>query len=415
MSLPKTNISLLKVACLIGEITTNSNGISVLDTRLSKLCTSDKINIFSKYKPLAYVGDPNADPSWYKGADGKCGIIIPSLGSDFSIIDTANWTLNKPAGGSTSPYRLFYFGGYEHDAIPVVRTGITGDITANRGIDTTKAFHPYSIVSPSDYNISLDDIYLGNKLIGDCYFACQISYNGANVYACSSDIIRNHPSLTVDLSTFNSTLVNVKQTIRFFIVGEYFEQKTSWTIQDIQYCMWQNNSNLAVAGFTLKEDATFYISVQAVSDTLQSGTSGYTSISDHSTENTAKVIQANTGAIYLLCNMVNRSTGAWQIPLSSLRGKSQNWWEGSIERTMPEIYTTTGTRITSTITLPASSTVQYVFKWSYNYKNNILTTAPFSTLIRGNISFDYLNGSTYIDVNSNQNTSVAWYVKSSED
>ena len=47
MSLPTTNLSLWRVACEIGEV---ANGKVV--TNLSRLCTSDNINIWSRYKPL---------------------------------------------------------------------------------------------------------------------------------------------------------------------------------------------------------------------------------------------------------------------------------------------------------------------------------------------------------------------------
>ena len=71
MNIPKTNIrQLYHVACTIGEVVNGK-----LETRLSKLCTSDRINIWSKYKPVIHhFTDRPTD--WWKGSNSDCGIKI---------------------------------------------------------------------------------------------------------------------------------------------------------------------------------------------------------------------------------------------------------------------------------------------------------------------------------------------------
>lgn len=50
MSFGNTNISQLAVACAVGENVTIS-GVNYLDTRLSVLCTSNRVNKYSRYRP----------------------------------------------------------------------------------------------------------------------------------------------------------------------------------------------------------------------------------------------------------------------------------------------------------------------------------------------------------------------------
>lgn len=92
---------------------------------LATLCTSSNINMWSKYKPvhnnIAFPNNEvaaskstwytNSSRDWWLGAANKPAIEIP-LCETFDAIKAAYWIHNKPTGGSSSPYRLSDFIGY---------------------------------------------------------------------------------------------------------------------------------------------------------------------------------------------------------------------------------------------------------------------------------------------------------------
>ncbi len=111
MKIPTTNIrQIYHVACTIGEVIT-VNGVTCLETRLSKLCTSGKINIYSRFRP-GY---------WYVGTDGKLAFRLPRGGSQTDPRGyRSNGTDNKEG------YHLGDFGGYNpYAAAPYINTGGT--------------------------------------------------------------------------------------------------------------------------------------------------------------------------------------------------------------------------------------------------------------------------------------------------
>ena len=99
-------------------------------TNLGVLCQSEKINKWSKCKPVVWdaISRDNLPKQypWYVGDNGLCGFsnIIPL--DITQLINEYNkdggksiWTYIKPKGGS-EPFRLLDFDGYYHNAIPFV-------------------------------------------------------------------------------------------------------------------------------------------------------------------------------------------------------------------------------------------------------------------------------------------------------
>lgn len=98
---------------------------------VSMLCTSLKINMWSRCKPV-HITSASPDRSmpadgegaWWKGTMNNCGIKAPPVASYEEIpkLYTANkmngYIYEKPWGGSNSPYRLADFLLYKHDALP---------------------------------------------------------------------------------------------------------------------------------------------------------------------------------------------------------------------------------------------------------------------------------------------------------
>ena len=104
-----TDITTTKVRNALGENTHD----------VGSLCKSSKINMWSKRKPVRRAVDFIADPNEVgKTLDHKWGLSlanftgITSDGSD----DDRRTVYNRPNGGSSQPYRLGDFRGYNHEA-----------------------------------------------------------------------------------------------------------------------------------------------------------------------------------------------------------------------------------------------------------------------------------------------------------
>lgn len=118
MKIPKTNIRLVDVACTIGEVSSGK-----LVTNVSKLCSSNKINMWAKYKPVRYNFTSNRPTDWWKAENGSCGLQI----NYYSVANSANiqalidrikngetgFSYLPPRGQAYSePFRLGDFAGY---------------------------------------------------------------------------------------------------------------------------------------------------------------------------------------------------------------------------------------------------------------------------------------------------------------
>lgn len=123
--LPTKDLRLVyHVACTLGEVT---NGY--LETRLSKLCTSEKINMWAKYKPVRHNFTSNRPSNWWKGGNGRCSIDYKTYSSVYNMINAIDagdvaYTYLRPTGGASSPYRLGDFAGYNIDATPPIKQGV---------------------------------------------------------------------------------------------------------------------------------------------------------------------------------------------------------------------------------------------------------------------------------------------------
>lgn len=99
-------------------------------TKVSELCTSDKINWASIFKPVHIANTPKPDRSgeWWRGTYMDCGIKpkymnIYSDAPDAMTSDHKNgWTYQRPWGGDISPFRIADFMKYNHYAIFPIRS-----------------------------------------------------------------------------------------------------------------------------------------------------------------------------------------------------------------------------------------------------------------------------------------------------
>ena len=113
------------------------------------LCTSDKINVESKFKPVSYpaisdITEAELISTNYGISEDSIGNIRTALVNPPTTLK--KWIYNKPTGTSESPYRLGDFRGYDHTAKfkegdwGIVRAFIAGaDIAEFNGIKIIKA------------------------------------------------------------------------------------------------------------------------------------------------------------------------------------------------------------------------------------------------------------------------------------
>lgn len=182
MTLPKTNLrQVYHVACTLGEVVNGK-----LETRLSKLCQSSKINPWSKNKPLLMTqeatdwvnngGDlKDYSGNWQRGNLGTYGFNLPIGMSHDAIRAGANWDYAPPTGGTRQPFLLGFFAGYNPDAKPFMMTSIKKDdneVAVNRTAQETYGFGAAIALSSED-QIGFDDFE--NSQIGESYF-CVIMY-----------------------------------------------------------------------------------------------------------------------------------------------------------------------------------------------------------------------------------------------
>lgn len=164
MALPTTGITTTLVAQTIGEA---SNDVGTL-------CSSTKINKWSKWKPIRYSKSSGLIVSEFFGAGNNWGVIKPAArvggtGGDYdvknAIINAATldlWTHDKPTGTYISPYRLGDFRNYNHSAIPFIYLPLyinnTITVKVSESSKMVKA-NPLTDVGDTNYNITFSDVF----------------------------------------------------------------------------------------------------------------------------------------------------------------------------------------------------------------------------------------------------------------
>ena len=206
MALGTTNISTTLVANTIGV---GSNDVGTL-------CTSTKINKWSKYKPISapfVVSDSNWFPQGTldKLAQKiKYGLKYSTINADWNDIHQINWNYDKPFGGTNSPYRLGDFRKYKHDAIAVASMNIPDKLYTD----------VYSTIQLPSFLISVDDILTIKDFLEslsdsylDYYFGIAV-----NEYAATfGKVSELNYSFNIDLSMLG-ILDETVSKVTFFIL-----------------------------------------------------------------------------------------------------------------------------------------------------------------------------------------------------
>ena len=206
MALGTTNISTTLVANTIGV---GSNDVGTL-------CTSTKINKWSKYKPISapfVVSDSNWFPQGTldKLAQKiKYGLKYSTINADWNDIHQINWNYDKPVGGTNSPYRLGDFRKYKHDAVAIASMNIPEKLYTD----------VYSTIQLPSFLVSTDDILSIKSFLEstsddylDYYFGIAV-----NEYAATfGKVSELNYSFNIDLSVLG-ILDGTASNVSFFIL-----------------------------------------------------------------------------------------------------------------------------------------------------------------------------------------------------
>lgn len=156
--LTRTNISTTLVA---NELQTSSHDVGTL-------CTHKNINMWSKWKPINVNATTLTDQILI---DNDYGIIAPEPESIIERAMDKVWEYDRPKGGSTSPYRLGDFRGYDHDAVPPV--SVQDDVTWYVAVSPTLSIELQK-GAQSATGIQVSDL----KALSNYYLALCVYRNG---------------------------------------------------------------------------------------------------------------------------------------------------------------------------------------------------------------------------------------------
>lgn len=183
MILPKQNISIMDVR--------NCIGYPSMD--LGTLCSAGEtyINKWAKYKPVHHNFTTNRPSDWWKGTMQNCGINFLQHNTIQKLIESVNagtsqHSYQSPMGGSTSPYRLGDFCGYNTESIAPLHAGnIEGTYYKNNNVIGVACLIRAEGISDE---LTVADIF-GNQFENMYYAAAlQRSDNTIMWMSCGSDI-----------------------------------------------------------------------------------------------------------------------------------------------------------------------------------------------------------------------------------
>jgi hypothetical protein len=236
MALPKKPDPIIDVQRALGESSSN----------IKVLCCSDKVNMFSYYKPVDSDSYHDPDTDWPANVKQNFGINIPAL--TLPVDTSLNWTRDKPTGGRLSPYNLHDFGGYEHTARPCLSSGCMGTVSVNMSDTgyTTRTFTFEQIPASSKTNVSalnmkgIQYYYWGFALL------TSLTATEGKLITCDKTIGEGGNSLTVDFFEIGA---GTHHKYMLFVLSK---KKSTWTNQD----EW-NISDLEVDPLVVYHNSTF--------------------------------------------------------------------------------------------------------------------------------------------------------------
>jgi hypothetical protein len=156
---PNTNANL---ATNVRDIL-NAAGGSVSNDLTSFFKSAAKINMYAKHKPIPYNQLFDLTDAQIRNSRGGLTIGSPTYAD---LPNDKPWAYTLPAGGSTQPFRLGDFRGYQTDAKPCIRMEFPAQMKTNGDMYNNFYFVPvfffdnggYTGFNPN-YCLSLQDLY----------------------------------------------------------------------------------------------------------------------------------------------------------------------------------------------------------------------------------------------------------------
>ena len=178
-ALPLTGITTSMVASAIGE---GSNDVGTL-------CKSNKINKWSKWKPIHVTQVTGITEAILKS--NGFGLYFNSSNNINNILGTGTFTYTKPTGTQNSPFRLGDFRNYDHNAVmpiatEISTTGVAYDIKkgdAYYGNQNYLTYFNCRVTPPSLTSIGFDELY-PIAATTPLYLGVHLT-NGTNKYWCT--------------------------------------------------------------------------------------------------------------------------------------------------------------------------------------------------------------------------------------
>lgn len=393
MALPTTNLrQVYHVACTLGEVV---NGY--LETRLSKLCQSSKINPWSKNKPLLMTqeatdwvnngGDlKDYSGNWQRGNLGTYGFNLPIGMSHDAIRAGANWDYAPPTGGTRQPFLLGFFAGYNHDAKPFLITSIKKDdneVTVNRASQETYGFGA-AIALSSDDQIGFDDFE--DSRIGNCYF-CVImypdsNYTGPTVVNADATIANGGSMFRIDLTQPPFTIDRTWDC--------YLALRTDATSASYYPIPWDDNNYYNIK-LTLTSESPFNTECKQFSGYYNRG---YTDIQPYALSNidpSMNKYYPTLGPLYF--KMILTTKGNAVITASRMQMKLEaNSYFGTKETMTPVMYNSSFNPIDDVRVEPNTPVTIYVGSpYALNMKNGASSVPPVNKKFYTLVSIKYRN------------------------
>lgn len=233
MPLGTTNISI--------SLVKNTLGDSAID--VGGLCKSQLINMFAKRKP---VRDARLIvPIEEVGTSNNYGINVPIWNGTNQV-----WEYLKPRGGSTEPFRLADFAGYDHTAgIPIrlsTYTGTTHYVAYNSVLQITGIS---SAPNPSSPGLAWGDV------LPNYYFAAELTNEENETVWGTSEFVET-AGMSIDFSQapFNTdNWRNSLITMKFFLssVSKTFAETDKVSIKRaLHYVAGLNETNQSITTVT---------------------------------------------------------------------------------------------------------------------------------------------------------------------
>lgn len=212
MALPNNNITTTLVKNELGENTHN----------VGKLCTSNKIHMWSPNKPYSLIAPTSAEmdrPS-------------PPVNGLWRLTDGAV-VYKKPTGGASDPYRLGDFRGYNKSAAPPCWAEVDPTTIVEGSIDWVTIRIYTGPINPTSITIATNPI---KRTMGEGYGGIAIAERGKSVGSkVSSDDIFSADG-TPHVVRVNSNLFDLYYVMRT-IEGEYIivGGTKPYLIEDLSY------------------------------------------------------------------------------------------------------------------------------------------------------------------------------------